>query len=160
MKNQLQDFFEYAAGRRYFYSKVQGDCLTGEGILDGDMIKVDLWRMPKPPKYLKRDGESYCDCCLCYGTMDPDECPDSLLVKTYNGVAFGRQQVATSYGDWQRINFSFMPQLILGVVCAVYDDKNVLKWERDTENHPRSLGTKNTVECEGLGDAIMLEVTT
>ena len=154
----LQDFYDGRKNSDTAHMTVVGDCMEGFGICDGDIVKVDFRHMPKPPKYLKRDGEQYSDACLCYGTMPGQKYP-CVMVKQYCGVMGYMQLVGTRYkrsGENLRMDCAFEPLAILGVVCAVYDSESNLKWERDTSLHPEEIGTKSTIKGVGISDPIRI----
>lgn len=114
---------------------VSGNCLEGAGILDGDAVGVALDRFPKPPKFGPQGVERE-DFCLCR-RLDQ---PGPLLVKRYDGRAFGQPCVGTRYkssGDRRRVDVSF-PVEVLGVVIALWDKSGTPVWHRPPESFPES----------------------
>lgn len=151
----LQQLWDHLRGDDVVRIPVSGICLEGAGINGGDSVEVDFTHMPQPPKYMKRDGEDCRDFCLCYGSMPSRgrPAPPCVMVKRYDGVFLGMQQVSTFYKDrW--LQSGFEPLAILGVVRACYDRDGTLKLSRDVSEHPRELPTKNTIQCHGFGPLI------
>ena len=115
---------------------VSGNCLEGAGILEGDAVGVALDRFPKPPKFGPQGVERE-DFCLCR-RLDQ---PGPLLVKRYDGRAFGQPCAGTRYkssGDRRRVDVSF-PVEVLGVVFSLWDERGALKWQQPPDTFPDRL---------------------
>ena len=137
----LQNFWEVNRDKNIAVITVVGDCLEGAGVNDGDIVRVDLTKMPLLPKNKKRDGHRYADICLCFGAPDRDMRP-FMMLKEYAGTLGPMQRVVTRYKQQPGsycMNYQFEPFAILGVVYECYDEKGELKWSRDISGHPNTL---------------------
>lgn len=131
-------------GLEFLRAPVSGDCLEGAGILDGDSVEVCLTRFPRPPKYCRKDGCDLHDFCLCQ-RLDK---PGPLLVKQYDGVAFGQHHAGTRFAKRlgeMVVDVSF-PVKVLGVVFAVYDKEGRKKWRLPLESFPQEGAKGETVQ--------------
>ena len=152
----LQNFWDISRKENIIAIPVSGDCLEGAGVSDGDIVIVDLTKMPLAPKYKKRDGYDYKNICLCFASPDRDIKP-VIMVKEYNGTFGPMQQVGTRYkqksGNY-RMNYQFEPLAILGVVYECYSKDRHLKWSCDISGHPDSLVNREyastSKECKSL----------
>lgn len=138
---------------------VNGNCLTGDGIVHGDVIAVDFTKMPKPPKYKSRDGKAHLDFCLCYA-RHPGQLNPAVMAKEYSGKWGPFQLVSTHPKQKQgqlTLGCSFLADEIFGVVYACWDKDGNLKWEIDTSDYPRTLVEYSTIKGGNVGEPMSME---
>ena len=142
----LDEAVGMAAGGAPCAIPVSGDCLEGAGIDNGDYILVDFGRRPRPP--VKVNGTWQHDFCLCYGTMPGSSSGDIVMVKRYDGVFGWMQTVSTAYRQEPgrfRMNVSFTPKAILGVVYGCLDGTGRNKWENSPDMYPEQLHAESII---------------
>lgn len=138
INNAFQRIHDFARKNEIGKFPVSGDCLEGAGVNDGDILVVDLRKMPRQPLYKDKHGVDRRDICLCMAGKEP-----ILMFKEYMGIFGGYPMVGTKYKD--RLNHAFPTILIYGVVqeCRTSDDK--LKWTRDISDCPLDLDSRDTI---------------
>lgn len=134
---------------------VNGDCLAGAGIDNGDFIAVSFRRFPRPPKYMDKDGINRQDQCLCFAKF-PGEPMPAVMIKEYHGKWGSYSMVSTRYkqekGKPYHMNAGFFALAIIGVVFACWDSAGLLKWQCDLNDYPEKLETAPTIHGGNCGD--------
>ena len=126
---------------------VVGDCLEAAGVEDGGLVAVDFHRFPAPPMYRPEGGIARRDLCLCYAVFPGEKAP-TVMCKTYDGVWGTWQMVGTAYDlttGRHRMNCGMIAWEIFGVIFAAWGRDGALKWERDRDEFPETLGTSSTI---------------
>ena len=145
------------SGKREACFRVDGTCLAGAGIDDGDSVYIDFHHYPRKPLYKARgDQENRTDICLCFARYPGREEP-TLMLKEYLGVGFQGQTVGTAYKD--RSNCAFGAIAILGVVYAVFDSKGNQKWAVDPREFDTELTDRMTIGCVGFEPCGLLSLS-
>jgi hypothetical protein len=130
----LEGIQEYAVTDTILNIRISGDCMERRNIYDGDIVSVDLTKMPINK-----------DICLMH-----DKKLGCIGTKEYIGAWGNMQMVSTCpkvnfdkgiHGGW-----AFPASHILGVVYACYDSTLNLKWKRDITGRPAELSRKQVIK--------------
>lgn len=134
----------HAKKNEIMHVKVVGDCMEGAGIEDGDILVVDLRKMP-----LKGDAVSvYIRSLNCVG------------VKEYFGAWGPFQWVSTCcasvhHKDGLRLNQMAIADHIFGVAFACYSPDKKLKWKRDISDRPEELSMEQVITGGNIGEPVL-----
>lgn len=122
---------------------VDGNCLEGEDIADGDYVLIDFTRMP-----------DIGDVCLC--EIRDENRKDILAVKQFAGMFGPFLCVGTRYKN-APFQKGYNATKIYGVAYACLTPDKELKWERDISDRADSFGERHRIKGGNISNVIEIE---